>query len=130
MAMVLDILIVFFAVLGGLFGLLGSFGLLKLNDPVSRLHAPTKTSTLGVGAILLASFCHAWAYEHHGSSHELLIVMFLLVTAPVTANFIAKVHINRHMKPEDLPAPGEDPRWATHDRPAEDSQKDEAPSAG
>lgn len=116
--MVLDILIVIFTVLGGFFGLLGSYGLLKLDDPVSRLHAPTKTSTLGVGAILIASVFHAWSYEHHGSSHELLIVMFLLVTAPVTANFIAKVHINRHMKAEDLPSPGDDPCWATHDRDA------------
>lgn len=116
----LDYLIVGFSVLGGLFGLLGSYGLLKLNDPVSRLHAPTKTSTLGVGAILMASFFHSWAYDHHGSSHELLIVMFLLVTAPVTANFIAKVHISRHTKPEDLPSPGEDRVWATHMKPEED----------
>ncbi|MDA7420575.1 Na+/H+ antiporter subunit G [Tritonibacter multivorans] len=119
MEQILDILIVVFAVLGGFFGLLGSFGLLKLNDPVSRLHAPTKTSTLGVGAILLASFFHSWGYDHHGSSHELLILMFLLVTAPVTANFIAKVHISRHTKPEDLPSPGEDRLWATHMQPEE-----------
>ena len=116
----LDILIVGFSILGGLFGLLGSYGLLKLDDPVSRLHAPTKTSTLGVGAILLASFFHSWAYDHHGSSHELLILMFLLVTAPVTANFIAKVHISRHTKPEDLPSPGEDRVWASHMKSDED----------
>ncbi|MCJ8333828.1 MAG: monovalent cation/H(+) antiporter subunit G [Epibacterium sp.] len=110
----LDILIVGFSVFGGLFGLLGSYGLIKLNDPVSRLHAPTMTSTLGVGAILLASFFHSWAYDNQGSSHELLILIFLLLTAPVTAKFIAKVHISRHTNPDDLPRPGDDRVWASH----------------
>ena len=42
-------------VLGALFVLLGSVGLARLPDFLMRLHAPTKATTLGVGALLLAS---------------------------------------------------------------------------
>ena len=47
--MILDLILSALLVIGGLFGLLGSFGLLKLRDTMQRLHAPTKASTLGVG---------------------------------------------------------------------------------
>ena len=49
-----EVIIAALLVLGGLFGLIGSYGLLRLRGAVQRLHAPTKASTLGVGAVLLA----------------------------------------------------------------------------
>ncbi|MFS4582991.1 Na+/H+ antiporter subunit G [Phaeobacter sp. C3_T13_0] len=112
-----DIIIAGFLVIGGIFGIVGSFGLLKLNDRMSRLHAPTKATTLGVGGVLMASIVHAGAYEHHLSVHELMITLFLFLTAPITANFIAKIHIHRHDSPESLPDAGEDKIWATHKQP-------------
>ncbi|WP_146344275.1 Na+/H+ antiporter subunit G [Falsiphaeobacter marinintestinus] len=108
-----DILIAFFLVVAGLFGFVGSFGLIKLNDQMSRLHAPTKATTLGVGGVLIASILHSAVSEHHLSLHELLITLFLFLTAPITANFIAKVHVHRHQTPETLPPAGEDSTWAT-----------------
>ena len=99
-------------VIAGIFGIVGSFGLIKLNDPMSRLHAPTKATTLGVGGVLIASMVHALTVEHHLSVHELLITIFLFLTAPITANFIAKAHIHRHCTAEDLPDPAPDARWA------------------
>ncbi|KUP92342.1 Na+/H+ antiporter subunit G [Tritonibacter horizontis] len=114
--MIIDLLITVSLVTGGIFGFVGSFGLLKLNDPMSRMHAPTKATTLGVGGVLIGSMAHAWAYEGHASAHELLITLFLLGTAPVTANFLAKVYINQQTKPSDLPGPGACALWATHDK--------------
>ncbi|MBT8152872.1 Na+/H+ antiporter subunit G [Epibacterium ulvae] len=114
MDMILEIAVSFFLVTGGIFGIVGSFGLLKLNDPMSRLHAPTKATTLGIGGVLIASILHAILAENHGSVHEIMIILFLFVTAPITANFIAKVHIHRHETPESLPGAGEDTCWATH----------------
>ena len=99
---------------------MGSYGLVKLDKPMSRLHAPTKASTLGVGSVLLASMIHALA-RGETSLHELLILGFLFVTAPVSANFIAKVTIHRGRITEELPSPGEDKIWATHDTPHRDS---------
>lgn len=115
MSMFVEILISAFLVMAGVFGLVGSFGLLKLNDAMSRLHAPTKATTLGVGGVLLASMAHAVAIEGYLSLHELMITLFLFLTAPVTAHFIAKVHIHRREQIESLPEAGEDEIWSTHD---------------
>lgn len=114
METILEIAITVFLIIGGIFGIVGSYGLLKLNDPMSRLHAPTKATTLGMGSVLTASIFHALVAEHHGSVHEIMIILFLFITAPITANFLAKVHIHRHETPKSLPPAGSDTVWATH----------------
>ncbi|NVO55801.1 Na+/H+ antiporter subunit G [Rhodobacteraceae bacterium B1Z28] len=114
MTSIFEFLIAFFLIVSGIFGFVGSFGMIKLKDPMSRLHAPTKATTLGVGGVLLASIFHSVMIEHHLSLHELLITLFLFLTAPITALFIAKWHIHRHELPSDLPDAGEDELWATH----------------
>lgn len=101
-------------IIGGAFILVGSYGLLKLDSPMSRLHAPTKASTLGVGSILAASVIHAFS-RGEPSVHELLIMAFLFVTAPVSALFIAKVAIHRGRIAQEPPPPPEDSTWATRD---------------
>lgn len=112
MTEIYDIVIAACLIIAGIFGFVGSFGLIKLPDPMSRLHAPTKATTLGVGGVLIASMLHALFYEHHLSVHELLITIFLFLTAPITANFIAKAYIHRHCDADDLPDPSPDPQWA------------------
>ena len=114
MTFIFELLIAFFLIVSGIFGFVGSFGMIKLKDPMSRLHAPTKAATLGVGGVLLASIAHSVLLEGKLSLHELLITLFLFLTAPITALFIAKWHIHRHEKPDDLPDAGEDEHWATH----------------
>lgn len=113
--MMSEYLIAGFLIIAGIFGFLGSFGLIKLNDPMSRLHAPTKATSLGVGGVLLASMVHGLAVEGQLSLHEVMITLFLFLTAPVTALFIAKVHLHRHETQASLPQAGEDGLWATHD---------------
>lgn len=110
---IFEFLVAAFLVISGIFGFVGSFGLIKLNNPMSRLHAPTKATTLGVGGVLIASILHSLVVEGRLSLHELLITLFLLLTAPITANFLAKVHIHRHETAETLPKVGEDQDWAT-----------------
>jgi multicomponent K+:H+ antiporter subunit G len=100
-------------VLAGIFGLVGSYGLLKLPDTMTRLHAPTKASSLGVGGVLLASMAYAWFFMDKLSWHELLITIFVFLTAPITANFIAKAHLHRSQIQSDLPPTGTDTGWAT-----------------
>jgi len=83
-------------VLGALFVLLGSTGLARLPDFLTRLHGPTKATTLGVGALLLASAIFFSAHESPGISlHELAILVFLFITAPVTAHLLAKAALHR-----------------------------------
>lgn len=82
-------------VTGGLFALVGAIGMLRFRDFYMRLHAPTKATTLGVGGVLLASLAVSWWRGEFGAS-ELLITLFLFVTAPVSANLLAKAAM--HLK--------------------------------
>ena len=104
--------------IGTIFTLVAGIGLIKLDNTMSRLHAPTKAGTVGIGAFLVASMLHSWKFEN-GSIHELLIMGFLFVTAPVSANFIAKVNIHRG-DCSPLPAPKNDDIWSTLAVPEED----------
>jgi multicomponent K+:H+ antiporter subunit G len=98
---------------GAFFALVGSIGLVKLDSPMKRLHAPTKASTLGVGSLLFASMINAFAHGE-GSLHETLIMAFLFVTAPISANFISKVNMHRS-NVDPTPKPPRDATWATYD---------------
>jgi multicomponent K+:H+ antiporter subunit G len=82
--------------LGAIFVLLGSIGLARLPDFLTRLHGPTKATTLGVGAMLLASAIFFSSGTNEGISlHELAILFFLFITAPVTAHLLAKAALHR-----------------------------------
>lgn len=84
--------------MGGAFVLLGSIGLLKMPDFYMRLHTPTKATTLGMGAILIASMVIT-SYRNDGlSAHELLITIFLFITAPVSAMMLAKTALHLQVK--------------------------------
>ena len=88
-------------ILGALFVLLGSIGLARLPDFLTRLHGPTKATTLGVGALLLASVIFFSTRESTGISlHELAILLFLFITAPVTAHLLAKAALHRQSSTE------------------------------
>lgn len=102
-------------IIGSGFILVGAIGLLKFNDPMTRLHAPTKVGTVGIGMLLLAAMLHAFA-GGDASFHELLIMAFLFVTAPISAHFIAKVGIHQRTC-ETPPEPPSDDTWSTLDRP-------------
>jgi multicomponent K+:H+ antiporter subunit G len=113
-------------VLGAGFALVGSWGLVRLPSLMERLHGPTKASTLGLGAILVGSVAYFQLVKGVWTTHEMLITGFLLVTAPISANLIAKVHLHRVRQgdpsepvgpagPPAPPAPGID--WATHEAP-------------
>lgn len=113
-----ELLVAVLIVIGGLFGIVGSFGLAKLPDLMTRLHGPTKASTVGVGAVLIASMLYIVARQGTLSLHELLITLFLFLTAPITANFIAKSFLHRQVDPdESLPKTETDYGWASFDPP-------------
>jgi len=117
MSFAAELLITLSLVVSGIFGFVGSFGLIKLRDSVQRLHAPTKATTLGVGGVLIASMIYFFAKTGHISVHELLITLFLFLTAPITANFIAKAYLARNIKADDLPDSTGDYGWSVYDDP-------------
>jgi multicomponent K+:H+ antiporter subunit G len=107
-----EIVVTFFLLAAGFFGLVGSFGMLKLSDAMARLHAPTKATTLGIGGVLLASMFHSLFANGTFSFHELLITLFLFLTAPISAHFIAKMQLHQTVSPQTLPGTGTADPWA------------------
>lgn len=110
----------FFLLLGAAFTLVGAIGLLKFNDAMTRMHAPTKVGTMGIGALVFASMIHSFTFGN-GSIHEILILSFLFVTTPISANFLAKVNIHRKTC-DTPPAPPRDDTWSTLNIPDEDRE--------
>ena len=90
-------------VIASFFLLVGALGLVRLPDFYMRLHAPTKASTLGVGGMLIASMLVA-ATQGRAGVPELLITLFVFVTAPVSANLMSQAAL--HLKlPSRAPVP-------------------------
>jgi multicomponent K+:H+ antiporter subunit G len=85
-------------VVGALFTFIGSLGLARLKDFYTRLHGPTKATTLGVGALLIASVIHFSSGEEVPSLHELLVTLFLFITAPVSALMLAKAALHLRLR--------------------------------
>lgn len=110
-----ELVIAALLVMGGVFGLIGSYGLLRLKDAFQRLHAPTKASTLGVGAALLASALQSIFLQGELSWHQVLITLFIFITAPLTAIYLAKTLLHRHIDPATLPPAGKGTVWAGQD---------------
>ena len=94
----LEIILSILIVVGAFFTLVGSIGLYKLPDFYMRLHGPTKATTLGVGAILIASVLYFSFKPGEISLHEILVTVFLFITAPVSAHLMAKAAIHIKLK--------------------------------
>jgi monovalent cation/proton antiporter, MnhG/PhaG subunit len=82
-------------IFGGLLTVIGSLGLLRLPDFYSRMHPPTMGTTLGAGCVLIASMIVSSALMHRPVVHELLITLFVVMTAPVTAMLLIRAAIHR-----------------------------------
>lgn len=73
---------------GTAFSLLAAVGVLRMPDFFSRLQTSTKSSTLGVGCLVLAA---ALQFEGTGPmTRALLVVAFLMLTSPIAAQMLAR----------------------------------------
>jgi multicomponent K+:H+ antiporter subunit G len=95
-----DLLISVLLAAGACFALIGSWALAKLGSFLKRVHGPSKATTLGVGCVLIAS---ALWFGLRGvwSLHELLITLFLFLTAPVSAHLLIKAALK--LDPSERP---------------------------
>jgi len=115
----LDALLALLVVVGAAFALIGSWGLAKLSGFLKRLHGPTKATTLGVGCVLIASALWFSVAKGAPSLHELLITLFLFLTAPVSAHLLIKVALK--LGTSDRPPPPPD-CWALRNGAAQAPQ--------
>jgi len=85
-------------ILGGAIILIGALGLIRLPTFYQRIHGPAITVTLGAGCILLASMLYFSVLQSRVVIHEIIISLFVLLTAPVVAMLIMRAAIYRDLR--------------------------------
>lgn len=80
---------------GGLCTVIGSLGLARLGAFFQRMHGPSMGNTLGAGCVLMASMLVSTALANRLIVHELLITVFVVTTAPMTAMLLMRAAVHR-----------------------------------
>ena len=83
-----EIFVAVFLLSGGLLSLVAAVGVIRLPDLFTRMHAATKTGTVGVAAITIGMMIHFG--EVTVTSRGILVIGFFLLTAPVAAHMIGR----------------------------------------
>lgn len=101
----LSILVSMFVLLGALLTMAGCLGLVRLRNFYLRIHAPTMSTSMGGGMILLASALYFSMTRERLIIHEMVIFMFVTVTTPVTLMLLARATLfrDRIEGSEDIP---------------------------
>ena len=127
MPLIFELTVSFFVVFGAFFMLVGSIGMIRLPDLFMRLHAPTKSSTLGLGSFLIAAMIFSATQGRFGFA-ELLITLFAFITAPVSANLMAQaaIHLRLRSTSGDVPEALNRPLpWQRYRRLPTEDKKDQ-----
>jgi len=83
-----DVLTGILMLIGSIFCLVAAVGIVRLPDPLTRMHAATKAGTLGAGLLLVAE---AVFYRQLGVSlRAATVIALLLLTAPVAAHLVSR----------------------------------------
>ncbi|GAA4658088.1 monovalent cation/H(+) antiporter subunit G [Bartonella pachyuromydis] len=95
-SLVVAIAVTFFLILGSGLTLIGTIGLVRLSSFYKRLHMLSLSTSWGAGSILIASFLYSIFVDHHIVLHEILLMIFLLVTIPVASMLVSQAAAYRH----------------------------------
>ncbi|MBU0677801.1 MAG: monovalent cation/H(+) antiporter subunit G [Verrucomicrobia bacterium] len=83
-----DVLVAVFIAFGAFYSLVSSIGLIRMPDLYNKLHAATKSSTLGSGCVAVAAmiFFDGWDVR----ARALFVIVFIFLTAPISGLVISK----------------------------------------
>lgn len=84
----IDYIIATIASLGTLFILFAAIGVIRMPDTYLRISVTTKAATLGVGLILIA--LAVYFNENSVTLRVIAIILFIMLTAPVSAHLIGR----------------------------------------
>ena len=93
----LDWIVAALVLVGAAFSLIGSLGLLRMPDIFTRLHGPSKATTIGIGSMLVASALYMSCRGPGLSLHEFMISLFIAITTPVGSHLLAKAARHRRL---------------------------------
>lgn len=88
MTALIEIITGIMLVVGSVFALIASVGLIRLKDVYMRMHAASKAGTLGSGLMLIA--LAVYATDLAIATRAIAGVVFFLLTAPISAHLLAK----------------------------------------
>lgn len=117
-------IIAFFLVGGTIMSALAVVGILRLPDMYSRLHATTKSTTLGVIMIMTGAFLYFWYVEGLIETNLLLGALFILITAPVSSHLLSRSAFHADVKPYKLTVLNDLKRDETNPDAKNDSDRD------
>lgn len=80
---------------GALLTLVGCIGLARFESFYERIHAPTLGTSFGTVAVLLASILYFSVTGQRPAVHEVLLLVFVSVTTPVTLMLLARAALYR-----------------------------------
>ncbi|MEE9396398.1 MAG: monovalent cation/H(+) antiporter subunit G [Methylococcales bacterium] len=104
------------AIIAGIFFLfIGSIGLIRLPDFYTRLHAVSKTDTLGIGLIFFGLLFYAGPTMV--GIKLILIVFFIFFTSPVSSHALAKAAFRGGLQPYKVENKQEPTKSAQENRP-------------
>ncbi|HSP11695.1 MAG TPA: monovalent cation/H(+) antiporter subunit G [Salegentibacter sp.] len=83
-----SVIIVILSTLGALFVLLAAVGMIRMPDTYLRISVTTKAATLGVGLLMVSAAIYF--NDLSTTSRALVIILFVLLTAPVSAHLIGR----------------------------------------
>tara|TARA_X000000368_G_scaffold407085_1_gene386117 strand:- start:1063 stop:1401 length:339 start_codon:yes stop_codon:yes gene_type:complete len=83
-----EVLICFFLLFGAAMTLVAAIGCLRLPDLYTRMHAATKSGTVGIMGIVIAMMIHVG--DASAGFRGILVILFFLLTAPVAAHMIGR----------------------------------------
>jgi multicomponent K+:H+ antiporter subunit G len=101
----LQLIIALVVLAGALITFIGTVGLVRWATFYQRIHAPTLGSSLGAALILLGSSLHSSLGAGRPVLHEVLIMIFILVTTPVTLMLLARAALYRDRSEGDPNVP-------------------------
>ena len=84
----MNIIIGVIATFGALFVLLAAVGLVRMPDTYLRISVTTKAATLGVGLVLMSTT--VYFSNADVTSQAFVIILFIFLTAPVSAHLIGR----------------------------------------
>lgn len=93
----IDVIAGFLVLIGGVFALIASIGVIKLPDVLIRMHASTKAGTLASSLILIAV---ALVFGELSVIVKCIAaILFLLLTAPIAAHMIGRASLDKERHP-------------------------------
>jgi multicomponent K+:H+ antiporter subunit G len=90
---------------GAAITLIGSLGLLRLRSFYERVHAPTLGTTLGATCIAFASMIYFSALGARPVLHEMLIIVFVTVTTPISLMVLVRAAVFRNQSENEGTSP-------------------------